>query len=61
MGNTSSEVKRRYNNKVYKQVKVELKKELIQSWEEKLSKDKITKAAFIRKAIEEYLNILPEE
>ena len=55
MGNTSSLVKRKYNNKVYKQVKVELKKELVEQWENAIKDDGITKAEFIRRAITEYL------
>lgn len=55
MSNTSSAVKRKYNNKVYKQVKVELKKELVEQWEIAIKEDGITKAEFIRNAITEYL------
>lgn len=57
MGKTSSAVKRKYNEKVYKQVKVELKKELVNAWEIQLDKDGLTKAAFIRKAIQDYLSL----
>lgn len=55
MGKTSSAVKQRYNEKVYKQVNVQLKKELVEQWTEKLQNDGISKAEFIRNAIEEYL------
>ena len=60
MGNTSSAVKRKYNNKVYKQVKVELKKELVEQWEDAIKNDGITKAEFFRQAITEYLSKKPE-
>lgn len=55
MGKTSSAVKRKYNQKVYAQVNVQLKKELIEKWEAELAKDGIAKAEFIRNAITEYL------
>lgn len=61
MGKTSSAVKRKYNEKVYKQVKVELKKELVNAWELQLDKDGLTKAAFIRKAIQDYLSLSHDE
>ena len=55
MGKTSSEVKNRYNAKVYKGISVQLKKELVSDWETKLAADGISKAEFIRKAINSYL------
>ena len=55
MSNTSSAVKRKYNNKVYKQIKVELKKEIVEQWEIAIKSDGISKAEFIRSAITEYL------
>lgn len=55
MSNTSSAVKRKYNNKVYKQIKVELKKEIVEQWEIAIKNDGISKAEFIRNAITEYL------
>ena len=55
MRNTSSAVKRKYNNKVYKQIKVELKKEIVEQWEIAIKNDGISKAEFIRSAILEYL------
>lgn len=61
MGNTSSAVKRKYNNRVYKQVKVELNKELVESFENKLKSDGISKAEFFRQAIKQYLNGTPED
>lgn len=56
MGKTSSAVKQRYNEKAYKQIKVSLKKDLVAEWEEKLARDGIPKAEFIRNAITEYLS-----
>lgn len=55
MGNTSSAVKRKYNNRVYKQIKVELNKEFVEQWEAAIKEDGITKAEFIRQAIMQYL------
>lgn len=56
MGKTSSLVKRKYNNRVYKQIKVELKKEIVEQWEAAIKKEGITKAEFFRQAISKYLN-----
>lgn len=56
MGETSWQVKAKYNKKVYKSVSVQLKKELVAEWEAKLAKDGISKAEFIRNAINNYLN-----
>jgi metal-responsive CopG/Arc/MetJ family transcriptional regulator len=55
MGKTSSAVKRRYNAKVYRQIAVSLKRELVDEWEQKLAQDGIAKAEFIRDAINAYL------
>ena len=55
MGKTSSAVKQRYNAKVYKQISIQLKKELVEEWEKKLAADGIGKAEFIRNAITLYL------
>jgi len=52
---TSSKVKQRYNEKVYAQVSVRLKKDLVAAWESKLAAEGITKAEFIRSAIQQYL------
>lgn len=56
MGKTSTQVKQKYLNKTYSQVAVRLPKELVSQWEEKLEKDGIAKAEFVRNAIQEYLN-----
>lgn len=55
MGKTSSAVKQKYNNKVYSQINIRLPKELVRSWEERLQKDNISKAEFLRGAINKYL------
>ncbi len=55
MSDTSWQVKAKYNAKAYKVVQVQLKKELVAAWEEKLATDGLTKAEFIRRAIQEYL------
>ena len=55
MGKTSSAVKQKYNNIVYSQINIRLPKELVQTWEKQLEKDKISKAEFLRSAINEYL------
>ena len=56
MGKTSSAVKNRYANKVYASVATKLKKELVAAWEKELAADGITKAEFIRSAIQQYLD-----
>lgn len=55
MGKTSSKVKQKYNDKAYHQVSVRLQKELVERWESQIEKDGISKAAFIRNAIIQYL------
>ena len=61
MGKTSSASKQKYNNKVYSQINVRLQKDLVKQWEDRLLKDGITKAEFIRSAIQEYLAKAGEE
>lgn len=55
MGKTSAAVKNRYKAKVYRQIKVELKKELVEQFELKLAADGVTKAEFFRRTIQNYL------
>lgn len=55
MGKTSSAVKNRYNKKVYSQINIRLPKELVSTWEARLSEDGISKAEFLRNAIMKYL------
>ena len=56
IGKTSSKVKQKYNDRVYQQISVRLQKELVENWETEIENDGISKAAFIREAIVEYLN-----
>lgn len=53
---TSSAVKRRYNNKVYAQIKVELKKDLVADFKAKCVATGTTQASVIRDAIEKFLS-----
>ena len=52
---TSSEVKRRYNQKIYSAVKVELPKDLVARFKEKCKTEGISQAQIVKKAIEEFL------
>ncbi len=56
MGATSWQVKAKYNNQHYKRVAVDLDRELVLKWEESLSVAGVSKAEFIRNAIEKYLS-----
>ena len=53
--NTSSRVKNNWNRKHYKSVQAFLPIPLVEEWEEKLKSEGISKAEFIRKNIENYL------
>lgn len=53
--NTSWQVKKRYNDKVYKRIAVDLDKELVEAWESHIKQDGISKSEFIRNAIRNYL------
>ena len=46
----------KYKAKTYKAVKVDLKREIVEAFEEKLKADGIPKAEFIRNAILKYLD-----
>ena len=61
MGATSWQVKQRYNNKVYRSVSIRLKKELVEAWNTALEEDEISKAEFLRRAIEQYLENRKEQ
>lgn len=52
---TSTEVKRRYNNKVYAKVQAELPKELVEKFKEKCKAENISQAQVLREAIEKFL------
>ena len=55
MSKPSYEVIKRYKDKTYKKISIDLHKELAEKWESRLAEDGITKAEFLRKAINEYL------
>lgn len=55
MGNTSYAVQKRYRDKNLRKVSIDLKIELADKWEAKLKNDGITKAEFLRNAINDYL------
>ena len=46
---------KKYKAKAYKQIKVEYKRDFVESFEEHLKADGISKAEFVRRAINEYL------
>ena len=52
---TSSEIKRRYNQKTYGAVSVQLPKDLVAHFKEKCKADGISQAQIVKKAIEEFL------
>ena len=56
MGKTSSEVKERYNSKVYDKITVRLPKELVSAFKAKCAAEGTSQAQIIREAIEAYLN-----
>lgn len=53
---TSTEVKARYNNKVYTQVAYKLPKTLVADFKEKCLKSGVSQASIIKEAIENFLN-----
>lgn len=55
MSKTSWEVKKRYNDKVYKRIGVALEKELVAQWEKAIEKEGISKSEFFRRAMKQYL------
>lgn len=52
---TSTEVKRRYNNKVYSKIQAELPSELVIEFKEKCLERGVSQASVFRKAMEEFL------
>ena len=52
---TSSAVKRRYNNKTYSRITVDLSKALVAEFKETLARNGETTASVIRAAIEKYI------
>lgn len=54
---TSSEVKRRYNNKVYSMIQAQLPKELVADFKVACKERGVSQASVLKKAIEEFLNV----
>ena len=52
---TSSEVKRRYNNKVYSTVQAQLPKELVADFKSACIERGVSQASVLKKAIEKFL------
>jgi hypothetical protein len=52
---TSSAVKNRYAKKVYKNITVALKKDLVAAWEIAIASDGLTRAEWVRTRINQYL------
>lgn len=52
---TSTAVKRKYNNKVYSQVKFELPKELVAAFKKACIERGVSQASVIRKAMEQFV------
>ena len=53
---TSTEVKARYNKKVYDTISIRVPKELAAAFKEKCSDENIAQAQVLKKAIEDFLN-----
>lgn len=53
---TSTEVKRRYNEKTYTQIAASVPKETAAAFKEKCAAEGIPQAQIIKKAIEDFLN-----
>lgn len=53
---TSTQVKARYNNKVYDTISIRVPKELAAAFKEKCTAEGISQAQIIKKAIEDFLN-----
>lgn len=53
---TSTEVKARYNAKVYSNLSLKLPKELVANFKEKCTREGVSQASIIKKAIEEFLS-----
>lgn len=52
---TSTEVKRRYNNKVYTKIQAELPKDLVADFRVACQAQGVSQASVLRKAIEDFL------
>ncbi|MDP4119171.1 MAG: ribbon-helix-helix domain-containing protein [Bacillota bacterium] len=56
MSETSWQVKKKYNDRVYKRISVALDKDLVEEWEKRLKAEGMGKSEFIRRAIKNYLD-----
>lgn len=54
---TSTAVKRRYNNKMYSQIKFELPKELVAQFKDSCKANGVSQASVIKKAMEDYIRL----
>lgn len=52
---TSWQVRDRYNKKTYSTITVRLKKDLVKAFDEAREEDNLTRAEFVRRAINQYL------
>ena len=52
---TSTEVKRRYNDKVYSKIQAELPKETVEAFKEKCKTEGVSQASIFLQAIEDFL------
>lgn len=55
MGNTSTEAKRRYNEKAYSQIRAAVPKDLAEDFKEKCDAAGISQASVIKSAIKQFL------
>lgn len=54
MSKTSWKVKKRYNDKVYKRIAVDLPRDLVDEFKAKCKADDVSQAEIIKRAIEQY-------
>ncbi len=55
MSKPTNEVIKRYKKKAIRRIGIDMQKSLAEAWETQLAKDGLTKAAFVKDAIEKYL------
>ena len=58
---TSTEVKRRYNDRVYGKIQAELPKELVEEFKQKCKVEGVSQASVFKEAIEEFLDKKEDE
>ena len=56
MGKTSTDVKRRYNDKVYTHINIALPKELAEQFKAECERAGVSQASVIKQAIEKFLS-----